>query len=642
MTEKTFTTVLHVQLNGTVLPDPLALRLVEGWVDSSVNVPAAFQLTFSDKDSKLTTKFPMLKIGAKVIISPFTDGRRGDPMMTGEVTALEMDSEPGSGRHLLVRGYDPGHRLLRNRRVEGYPNMTASDIVRRIAGQNGLKLGKIESTSAVYDLATQPNITDWDFLSRLAAENDVRLSFDNQGKLNFAGLDPASGAPSDTTPAAQSPYVLDFGANNLHSRATMTAAGQVRKVNVRGWDMRTRQKLQAPVPAVTSKDISADMTPGQVTLPFGASELTATQVPYTTLSQVTHAAKALADDVTGAFAELEVAITGNPELKPGTPIAVKGAGFPFEGKYTATGVRHVFASGDLYTTWLTVSGRQFRSLYGLASGGTEQAPPMPGVAVALVTNTKDPLRMGRVRLSFPWLSATYESDWCRVAQFGGKGGGGLLLPEVNDEVLCAFDRGSLEHPYVIAGLYNGIDKHTREPDNYPAVDPTSGEINWRSLTGRSGHTVEILESGGAARMESGIRLRTGKGRLHIQMNEARTSLTINSDGSVEIKGTRSVDIEAGGNLSLKAGGNLSLKSGGAIEIDAGMAINVKAGLALDLKAGGEASLGAGGLLALNSVGATTINAIANITMDAATMAVNALGAYALNSPAPVVNGMPII
>ncbi len=641
MTEKTFTTVLHVQLNGTVLPDPLALRLVEGWVDSSVNVPAAFQLTFSDKDSKLTTKFPMLKIGAKVIISPFTDGRRGDPMMTGEVTALEMDSEPGSGRHLLVRGYDPGHRLLRNRRVEGYPNMTASDIVRRIAGQNGLKIGKIESTSAVYDLATQPNITDWDFLSRLAAENDVRLSFDNQGKLNFAGLDPASGAPSDTTPAAQSPYVLDFGANNLHSRATMTAAGQVRKVNVRGWDMRTRQKLQAPVPAVTSKDISADMTPGQVTLPFGASELTATHIPYTTLSQVTHAAKALADDVTGAFAELEVAITGNPELKPGTPIAVKGAGFPFEGKYTATGVRHVFASGDLYTTWLTVSGRQFRSLYGLASGGTEQAPPMPGVAVALVTNTKDPLRMGRVRLSFPWLSATYESDWCRVAQFGGKGGGGLLLPEVNDEVLCAFDRGSLEHPYVIAGLYNGIDKHTREPDNYPAVDPTSGEINWRSLTGRSGHTLEILESGGAARMESGIRLRTGKGRLHIQMNEARTSLTIHSDGSVDIRGTRSVDIEAGGDLSLKAGGNLSLKSGGAIEIDAGMAINVKAGLAFDVKAGGEASIGAGGMLALNSIGATTLNAIANLTIDSATILVNA-PAFSIQSAAPLVNGAPII
>ncbi|WP_406507813.1 VgrG-related protein [Streptomyces sp. NBC_00212] len=642
MSEKTFTTVLHVQINGAVLPDPLAVRLIEGWVDASVNVPSAFQLTFSDKDGVVTTKYPMLKIGAKVVLSPFTDSRRGDPMLTGEVTALEVDAEPGTGRQLVVRGYDPGHRLLRNRRVAGYPSMTASDIVRRIAGLNGLALGKVDSTPTVYDLATQPNITDWDFLSRLAAENDVRLSFDNMGKLNFSELKPASGAPSDTTPAAQSPYVLDFGTNTLHSRIAMTSAGQVKKVNVRGWDMRTKRQLAAPAPAVTSKDIVADITPATVTTPFGAAELTATQIPYTTLSEVTHAAKALADDVTGAFAELEVAVTGNPDLKPGTPIAVKGAGFPFEGKYTATGVRHVFASGEQYTTWLNVSGRQFRSLYGLAAGGTDQAPPMPGVAVALVTNTKDPLRLGRVRLRFPWLSETYESDWCRVAQFGGKGGGGLLLPDVNDEVLCAFDRGSLEHPYVIAGLYNGIDKHTREPDNIPVVDPTSGQINWRSLTARSGHTVELLEEGGAARLSSGIRLRTGKGRLHIQLNEARTSLTINSDGSVEIKGTRSVDIEAGGNLSLKAGGLLSMKAGAGIEIDAGMAVNVKAGLAFDVKAGGEASVVAGGAVSLNAAGEAAITAIANASITAATVAISGAAAIELTSPAPLSNGMPIV
>lgn len=70
MSEKTFTTVLHVQLDGTPLPDPLAVRLTEGWVDASVNVPSAFQLTFSDKDGTLTTKFPFLKVGAMAVLSP--------------------------------------------------------------------------------------------------------------------------------------------------------------------------------------------------------------------------------------------------------------------------------------------------------------------------------------------------------------------------------------------------------------------------------------------------------------------------------------------------------------------------------------------------------------------------------------------
>ncbi|MGW5779804.1 VgrG-related protein [Streptomyces sp. NPDC003863] len=576
MSEKTFTTVLHVQLDGTPLPDPLAVRLTEGWVDASVNVPSAFQLTFSDKDGTLTEKFPYLKVGAMAVLSPFTDGRLGEPMLTGEVTAVEVDAAPGHGRYLILRGYDPGHRLLRNRRVEGYPNMTASDIVRKLAALNRIPLGKVEATPTVYELATQPNITDWDFLSRLARENDVRLSVDAAGRLGFAALPPASSAPADTTPAAASPYVLDFGANTLHSRVSVTAAGQVGRVDVRGWDPRTKQPLSSPTPTVASRDIVSDITPAQLSAPFGAAELAATGTPFTTQAEVTQAAAALADDVTGSFAEVEVAVTGNPSLKPGQPVAVKGAGFPFEGRYTATGVRHVFASGRQFTTWLTVSGRQFRSLYGTASGGGEPAPPMPGVAVALVTNTKDPLSLGRVRLRFPWLSATYESGWCRVAQLGGRGGGGLVLPEVDDEVLCAFDRGSLEHPYVLAGLYNGVDRHTPATDRVAPVDPTSGRVQWRALTSRTGHTVELREEGGRTRASHGIRLRTSKGGLSVELNEARTTLTIDSDGTVTISGARGVTVESGTDLTLSATGRIQLNAGLGVDIKAGAKFKVSA------------------------------------------------------------------
>ncbi|GHG30698.1 VgrG-related protein [Streptomyces zaomyceticus] len=576
MSEKTFTTVLHVQLDGTPLPDPLAVRLTEGWVDASVNVPSAFQLTFSDKDGTLTTKFPFLKVGAMAVLSPFTDGRLGEPMLTGEVTAVEVDATPGHGRYLIVRGYDPGHRLLRSRRVEGYPNMTASDIVRKLAGLNRIPIGRIDATPTVYELATQPNITDWDFLSRLARENDVRLSLDTAGRLVFAALPPASSAPADTTPAAVSPYVLDFGSNTLQSRVSVTAAGQVGKVDVRGWDPRTKQALSSPTPAATSREIVSDITPAQLSAPFGPAELAATETPFTTQSEVTQAATALADDVTGSFAEVEVAVTGNPALKPGQPVAVKGAGFPFEGRYTATGVRHVFASGRQFATWLTVSGRQFRSLYGTASGGGETAPPMPGVAVALVTNTKDPLSLGRVRLRFPWLSATYESGWCRVAQLGGRGGGGLMLPEVDDEVLCAFDRGSLEHPYVLAGLYNGVDKHTPATDRVPPVDPTSGRVQWRAMTSRTGHTVELREEGGRTRASHGIRLRTAKGGLSVELNEARTTLTIDSDGTVTITGARGVTVESGMDLTLSAKGRIKLDAGLGVDIKAGAKFKVSA------------------------------------------------------------------
>jgi hypothetical protein len=200
MSENTFTTLLYVQLGGSVLPDPLAVRLTEGWVDASVNVPSAFQLVFSDGDGTLTRRYPQLAVGSKAVLSPFTDGVRGTPLITGEVTAVEVDTEPGAGRRLVLRGYDPGHRLLRNRRVAGYPQMTASDIVRRVAGQCGLALGRVDPTPTVYELATQPGITDWDYLSRLAAENDVRLSLTPRAG-STVGRRPGGGGRADRGPA---------------------------------------------------------------------------------------------------------------------------------------------------------------------------------------------------------------------------------------------------------------------------------------------------------------------------------------------------------------------------------------------------------------------------------------------------------
>jgi len=612
MSLKTYTSVLQVNLGGAEIPPRLANLLLEAWVDASVNVPAAFRLAFSNPGGDLLRTFSMLTVGAGTTLVPVTDGTKGKPLITGEITAVEVDAD-AAGRSVVVRGYDPGHRLLRNRRVAGYPNQTAAEIVRKLAGQNGLSVGTIDATATVYDLATQPNITDWDFLSRLARENDVHLYFDQLGKLQFTALRAATAAPSDQTPAQRSPYVLEVGVNTLNSRAGVTAAGQVKTVTVRGWDVKTKQPLVQDAPATTTDDIQADITPGTLTGKFGPAQLVDAATPYGTQSQVRHAATALAHDVAGAFAELEVTVTGDPDLLPGTPVALKGAGFPFEGKYTITGVRHLFASGRQYTTQVGVTGRQFRSLYGLTAGPTP-APTLPGVVIALVSNVQDPLRMGRVKLKFPWLSDSYESDWCRVAQFGGVGGGGLILPDVQDEVLVAFDRGSLEHPYVLAGLYNGLDKPTPDPDRVEPVNLRSGEVNWRSLADRSGNMMELLDARPGNR---GVRLRTGDGALTVHLDRTSTSLTIDSRGTVTVHGSRSVTVASEGDLTLRAGRAINLAAGAGVNVEAAGRVGVSAGGALNLNAGATASLNAGGAATIEAAGAVNVQAAATVGIRAA-------------------------
>ncbi|ETX05496.1 MAG: hypothetical protein ETSY2_22635, partial [Candidatus Entotheonella gemina] len=88
----------------------------------------------------------------------------------------------------------------------------------------------------------------------------------------------------------------------------------------------------------------------------------------------------------------------------------------------------------------------------------EQANRVYGMVVAGVTNNQDPEGLGRVKVKFPWLSDRDESHWARIAMpMAGPERGFYFLPEVDDEVLVAFEHGLIEWPYVLGALWNGKD-----------------------------------------------------------------------------------------------------------------------------------------------------------------------------------------
>jgi uncharacterized protein involved in type VI secretion and phage assembly len=105
------------------------------------------------------------------------------------------------------------------------------------------------------------------------------------------------------------------------------------------------------------------------------------------------------------------------------------------------------------------------------------------VVIAQVSDANDPAKQGRVKLTFPWLSDDYVSDWARTLQPGaGKNRGAMVLPEVGDEVLVAFEQQDPQRPYVLGGLFNGID--TPNTKNIDVLDSGSGAINRRSFISR--------------------------------------------------------------------------------------------------------------------------------------------------------------
>ena len=563
MPAQDFTNQLLIDVAGQRLAADVAALLVDGVVDDSRTSPDLFALRFRDPGNVVVEKSGA-RIGAAVTIAVASNESRTPlPLLVGEVTALEKEVD-GTGTFTVVRGLDKSHRLIRGRRVTSYREMTAADVARRVARDAGLDVGQVDPTNTVFEQVSQGNATDWEFLRTLAADVGVEVSV-AAGKLEFRKPTPAGDAPGGQA-ATENALVLEVGRNVLRLRALVTSAEQVPSVEVRGWDDTQKRAVVGTAPAATAvAEVGAK--PVDLAKTFNAPVLVATDTPYATQGEVDAAAKALAEQVAGGFAELEAVIRGNPNVRAGTAVTLANAGPPFDGKYTVTATRHVFEPETGYTTWVTVSGFQDRTLFGLVAGTTGSAPSgTPGVVVAQVSDNRDPDGRGRVRLTFPWLSDDYVTDWVRTVQAGAGGNrGALVVPEVGDEVLVAFEQGSFQRPYVLGGLHNGVDRPA--DGDVPLVDKGSGAVNRRSIVSRTGHRLEMVE---AANGPQGVKVVTGDGKLTLDLDQKQTRITVRSDGTVTVEAKNGVTIDAGTGTLKLSGQDIALSARTGVKVDGGV------------------------------------------------------------------------
>ncbi len=551
-----------VEIDGSPLAADAKALLLSAQVADSLRLPDSFVLRFRDTEHIVIPKSGA-KIGSKVTVSVASDGSSSPArLIQGEVTALEAEFD-STGTFTVIRGYDPAHRLFRGRRTETYTQSTASDVAAKVAKRAGLTIGTVESTSTVFDHLSQGGVTDWEFLESLANQIGYEIAV-KDGTFDFRTPKRAESAPDGGQTAAPNPLVLRLGTDLLRFRSVVTAAEQVKEIQVRGWDLAQKKAFVATSPARTTSAVLPTITPADIAKTFGDPVYVASDCAYRSQAEVDGAAAAIAEQIAGAFAEFEGLARGNPVLQAGTAIAVDNVGVPFDGKYTVTTSHHRYEPATGYTTSFSATGRQERSLYGLTSGGAA-ARPAQGPVIAQVSDANDPLHQARVKLTYPWLSDTYVSDWARTVQPGaGKDRGAMVLPEVGDEVLVIFEQGDIRRPYVLGGLYNGIDT---PPAGSPAlIDGSSGAINRRSMVSRRGHRIDLIDEDGRT---EGITLASTGDKLTLKLDSVDTKITVHSDGKILIEGKGGVLIDsASAKLELK-GGEVSIAATSGVKIDGG-------------------------------------------------------------------------
>lgn len=187
-----------------------------------------------------------------------------------------------------------------------------------------------------------------------------------------------------------------------------------------------------------------------------------------------------------------------------------------------------------------------------------------GVVVGVVTNNQDPDGMGRVKVTFPWLSNQDESHWARVAApMAGKERGFYFLPEVEDEVLVAFEHGDARFPYVIGSLWNGKDA--------PPAKNDDGKNNIRVIKSRSGHIIRLSDEDGKEKIE----IIDKSEKNSIVLDTANNTITITSEKDIVFsasKGTIKLD---GQKIDIKSSADTKIESGSGLDVKASATMNIK-------------------------------------------------------------------
>ena len=184
-----------------------------------------------------------------------------------------------------------------------------------------------------------------------------------------------------------------------------------------------------------------------------------------------------------------------------------------------------------------------------------------GVYPALVTDVRDPEGQGRVKIRLPWSpdenGAAYDV-WARLAVLmAGNNRGTWFIPDVDDEVLVAFEAGDPRRPCVVGALWNGSDAPPETMDG-------AGNNERKTIRSRNGVRITLDDTGGRETLTletpggQRVTLQDGPGEIEIR----------DSNGNSVTLGTAGVTVTAAAKVKVEAG---------TVEVSAGM-VTVNAGM----------------------------------------------------------------
>jgi phage protein D len=561
----------EVKIVGITMAADVSNAVIELTYDNNLDTADMFSLRLNNADLRFTDS-SLFGVGKDIEIYM---GYAGDlhQMMLGEITAINPSFPQGGAPTITITGYDKSHRMRHNSPTRfTFKNRNDSSIASQIAIENRL-IPVVDLALAPPRGSVQQTGGDWALLKELAERNSFKV-YVRWDKLYFRFPRPQTEM-----------VVLEWGKNLSSFNPRLSISGQSGIQEIRGYDYKLAQNIVAILPTIS---LGSDLD--EITERLGSdfidqlAEMGRNVVRDKTvdnyLDSIVLAKSILMQLLQGLF-EGSGSTIGNPKLRAGDTVEIRGIGKRFSGKYILSKVTHTINESG-YTTQFEVSQRYSSTLLQSLRNKIAETPSpneqqkIQGVIVGKVENNVDPEGLGRVQLSFPHLSDVNLSSWARVASPMAGGNktdswGTYFLPDIGDEVLVAFEKGDINKPMVIGCLWNGL---ARPPEVNKSLnekkllkmksgmqivfDETSGNENLL-LQDKAGSKIQMDSANGDIIIEAknSIIIKSGKSGMQIaldntkgsenlllqdkagskiQMNSTTGEITIETKGNVTVKG----------------------------------------------------------------------------------------------------------
>ncbi len=531
-----------VKIEGLTMAADVSNAVIDLTYDNNLDTADMFTLRLNNADLRLTDS-ALFDVGKNVEIYMGYAGEL-EPMMLGEITAINPSFPASGAPTLTVTGYDKSHRLRHNRPARfTFKYMNDSVIAAQIAAEN-LLIPIIDPALMPPRPSVQQTSSDWAFLKELAERNffHVYVYWD---KLYFR------------LPRPQTEMVtLEWGKNLSSFSPRLSTSAQFGIQIIRGYDYKLAQKIVAIIPAIALgsdlDDIIERLGSSFIDQLVKLGRNVIRDQPIDGYFDATILAKSILRQLLDGLYEGSGSCIGIPNLRAGDKVNITGLGKRFSGNYNLSKVTHTINEGGYQTSFEVTQKATNSLLQSLRKKIAETPSPNRqernnNVVVGIVENNIDLEQCGRVQVSFPHLSDSNLSHWARLATpMAGGGAGMYFLPDIGDEVLVEFEHGDIDRPIVLGSVWNGVDR--------PPEGNLDGQNRIRAIRTRVGHTITLDDSSGAE-------------QIMIQ-DSAGSTIRLQADGSISIEAATNLELSASnGDINLNARNvNVTLPSTGVMNV----------------------------------------------------------------------------